>query len=763
MTSRSSYWKYSLWNIKKRSWILSLSIGLIFFSLPMFTYLSVSGAVADYQLLELKTADAYNRMCYSILTGNIYNILHFFIAIVLGIIMAIQSLSWMNKRQKVDLYKSVPVKEKERFIYIHLNSLFMYAVPLALGLLASNLIILGYGIYNSDFLKASAGIFVVCVLTFMGVYMLVLIAQLLTGNMVLAFFGGVFLLFVEVACRASILAFKTQFLDTFCGDTGYSQFATGNLTSPIFSGLSVFLSIENRAFAQYNYFRYGAGVSTKCAYYFVLLLLQLIVYTLIAYWLYKKRASQTGGKAIVFKKAVPLIQFAIVFAVSLYVGVLMAIAGAYYEKVIMYGFIGIVLSTIVLHIILCSIMEGDFNSIIRHPKKHLPASLAAGVLCCLIFSVYAFDIFGYNTYLPKEDKLADFSFVRDYDWAAPQNNGSASELGDTADMHITDENAKKVLLTVLQDAMDKEQYRSTDTFPQDETYSVRDDLGVDSDLTYRDRYDCESAVVEYHLKNGRSVKRKYCLSEIDIRKIYSVVYETQGYKKAVNLFDNPVVMDRLSSDSYDAEATYTGYDFESGMGDSYGRRIDGKDIDKLCAAMKDDLNARTYKDLIDKAPVGYIDIGIGKVVKGENGWETRWDEYAGAVTIIMSVYECDEKTTAFLQSIGINTDTSIPADKVSKINVYTTTETDDTTTQLVLELDPQSELGKEVMADAFPMKAHWDALEVDMMADQDYFIKVISKDGEAAQYALYTKGFPQDLKKAMKNAVINDSWESRDD
>ena len=312
MTSRSSYWKYSLWNIKKRSWILSLSIGLMFFALPMFTYLSVSGAVADYQLLELKTADAYNGMCYSILTGNIYNILHFFIAIVLGIIMAIQSLSWMNKRQKVDLYKSVPVREKERFIYIHLNSLFMYAVPLALGLLASNLIILGYGIYNSDFLKASAGIFVVCVLTFMGVYMLVLIAQLLTGNMVLAFFGGVFLLFVEVACRASILAFKTQFLDTFCGDTGYSQFATGNLTSPIFSGLSAFLSIENRAFAQYHYFRYGAGVSTKCAYYFVLLLLQLIVYTLIAYWLYKKRASQTGGKAIVFKKAVPLIQFAIV-------------------------------------------------------------------------------------------------------------------------------------------------------------------------------------------------------------------------------------------------------------------------------------------------------------------------------------------------------------------------------------------------------------------------------------------------------------------
>ncbi len=758
MTSRSSYWKYSLWNIKKRSWILSLSIGLMFFALPMFTYLSVSGAVAEYQL-GLKTAVAYNQMCSSILMGNIYNIIHFFIAIVLGIIMAIQSLSWMNKRQKVDLYKSVPVKEKERFMYIHLNSLFMYAIPLALGLLASNLIILGYGIYNSDFLKASVGIFVVCVLTFMGVYMLVLIAQLLTGNTVLAFFGGVFFLFVEVVCRASLLAFKTQFWDTYCGDTGYSQFATGNLTSPIFSGLCTFISVENRAFAQYNYFRFGAGVSTKCAYYFVLLLLQLIVYTLIAYWLYKKRASQTGGKSIVFKKAVPLIQFAIVFTVSLGVGVLMAIAGAYYEKVNMYGFIGIVLSAIVLHIILCAIMEGDFNSVIRQPKKHLPASLAACVLCCLIFSVYAFDIFGYNTYLPKEDELADFSFVRYYGWAAPQNNGFLSELGDTADMHITDENAKKVLLTVLQDAMDKEQYQSTDTFPQDQTYSVRDDLGVDSDLTYKDRYYCESVGVEYHLKNGRNVKRTYCLSEIDVRKIYSVVYETQGYKNATNLFNNSVVMDRLNSDSYNVEAVYTGYDFESSMGDTYGQRITGEDIDKLCEAMKDDLNARTYTDLLDKAPVGYIEVDIGKVVKGE----TRWDEYSGAITIIMSVYECDEKTTAFLQSIGINTDTSIPTDEVSKINVYTTTEMDDTTTQLVLELDPQSELGKEVMADAFPMKAHWDAIEVDMLADQDYFIKVISKDGAESQYALYTKGFPQDLKKAMENAVINDSWESRED
>ena len=47
----------------------------MFFALPMFTYLSVSGAVAEYQL-GLKTAVAYNQMCSSILMGNIYNIIH---------------------------------------------------------------------------------------------------------------------------------------------------------------------------------------------------------------------------------------------------------------------------------------------------------------------------------------------------------------------------------------------------------------------------------------------------------------------------------------------------------------------------------------------------------------------------------------------------------------------------------------------------------------------------------------------------------------
>ena len=70
--------------------------------------------------------------------------------------------------------------------------------------------------------------------------------------------------------------------------------------------------------------------------------------------------------------------------------------------------------------------------------------------------MYAFDLFGFDTYLPKADELAGFSFVRSADSALNVDWDEAYE-GETK-MNITDEHAKEVLLSVLQDAMQREQY-----------------------------------------------------------------------------------------------------------------------------------------------------------------------------------------------------------------------------------------------------------------------------------------------------------------
>lgn len=770
MTSKNSFWKYSIWNLKKRSWILTLSSALSLFSLPIFTYLSVSGLASDYWQIQNKTTDDYNELVYAILNTNFYSVLPFIIAVVLGIFMAIQSFAWINKRQKVDMYKSVPVKESSRFLYIHLNSLFIYAVPFALCLLASNLIVLGYRVYNIIFVKASLIIFLVCVLTFLSVYMLVLIAQLLTGNMILAFFGGLFLLFVEPACRLSVFMFQDNFLDTFRNVVGTSAFISKNITSPVLAGLSCFLSFRNSIFNEafsFRYYRWGLGLISDNLYYVVLLLLQIAIYTGVAYWLYKKRAAQTGGKAIVFAKAIPILKIIIIFTISLGVGVLMTMAGNYYNNAIVYGLVGIILAAILMHLVLGGIIEGDFNVAMKKTVKSLPASLLACGLSCFIFFVYAFDLFGFDTYLPKADELAGFSFVRPDD---PALNVVWDEVyeGETK-LNISDEHAKEVLLTVLQDAMQREQYTGKNDFGDETLHSVRNEYGIDSDLVYRDG--CERVYVTYYLKNGKNKERRYCLLPTDARKIYASFYATSDYKDVANPFNKEYVMNMIKDSDTEKQIVYTSYDFESLTQSDHQKRFSQEEVEALAEAAKADINDRTYEDLITKAPVGMITFGFRNPNEEPKQWDTSSYTYYGAN---MVVYESDERTAYLLKSFGLYKDTQIPLDEVAKINVYcedtvvrenvsdANTETATEVIQRVLSIEPDTDLAKKVIEDAFPMRAQWNAIDVEMMADNDYIIEVVPKNGETQQYALYTIGFPQELKEAMKDAKENNAWVSRD-
>ena len=772
MTSKNSFWKYSIWNLKKRSWILTLSSALWLFSLPIFTYLSVSGLTSDYWQIQNKTTYDYIELVYEILNTNFYSVLPFVIAIVLGIFMAIQSFAWINKRQKVDMYKSVPVKETSRFLYIHLNSLFIYAVPFALCLLASNLIVLGYRVYNIVFVKASFIIFLVCVLTFLSVYMLVLVAQLLTGNMILAFFGGLFLLFVEPACRLSVYMFQDNFLDTFCNVVGTSAFISKNITSPVLAGWSCFLSFRNSIFNEsfsFRYYRWGLGLISDNLYYVVLLLLQITVYTGIAYWLYKKRAAQTGGKAIVFAKAIPILKIIIIFTISFGVGVLMTIAGNYYNNAITYGLVGIILAAVLMHLILGGIIEGDFNATMKKAVKSLPASLLACGLSCFIFFVYAFDLFGFDTYLPKADELAGFSFMRPDNPAL--NVVWDEEYEGEIKMNITDEHAKEVLLTVLQDAMQREQYTGKNDFGDEPLRSVRDEFGIDSELVYRDENRCESVYVTYYLNNGKTKERRYCLLPTDARKIYASFYATSDYKDIANPFNIEYVMDIIKDTNMEKQIIYTSYDFESLTQSDHQKHFSQEEVEALAKAAKADINDRTYEDLITKAPVGMIAFGFQNPNEESKQWDTSSYTYYAAN---MVVYESDERTVSLLKSFGLYKDTQIPLDEVAKINVYcedtvvrenvsdANTETATEVIQRVLSIEPDTELAKKVIEDAFPMRAQWNAIDVEMMADNDYIVEVVPKNGETQQYALYTIGFPQELKEAMKDAKENNAWVSKD-
>lgn len=519
----------------------------------------------------------------------------------------------------------------------------------------------------------------------------------------------------------------------------------------------------------FRYYRWGLGLISDNLYYVGLLLLQIAIYTGVAYWLYKKRAAQTGGKAIVFAKAIPILKIIIIFTISLGVGVLMTMAGNYCNNAIMYGLVGIILAAILMHLILGGIIEGDFNVAMKKTVKSLPASLLACGLSCFIFFVYAFDLFGFDTYLPKADELAGFSFVRPDDSALNVVWDEVYE-GETK-MNITDEHAKEVLLTVLQDAMQREQYIDTNDFGENSLRSVRDEFGIDSNLVYRDEDRCESVYVTYYLKNGKTKERRYCLLPTDARKIYASFYATSDYKDVANPFNQEYVMDMIKDSDTEKQIVYTSYDFESLTQSEHQKRFSQEEAEALAEAAKADLNDRTYGDLITKAPVGVIVFRFSNPNEESKQWDTSSYTYYGTDIV---VYESDERTVSLLKSFGLYKDTQIPLDAVDKIYVYCedtvmceNESTDNTemateVIQRVLSIEPDTDLAKTVIADAFPMRAQWSDIDVEMMADKDYFIKVVTKDGAEQQYALYTIGFPQELKEAMKDAKENNAWVSKD-
>lgn len=772
MTSKNSFWKLSIWNMKKRSWVAAVCFCVWFFALPIYTYLTAYAYAHDIKMYGA-TQEYLRDMIWAIWQTDFYSVLHIVITIALAIIMPIQAFGWLNKRQKVDMYKSVPVRECTRFIYTHLNSLLIFAVPFLFNLILANIVTAALGVFDSLYIMASVKIFIICVLMYIAVYMLVLIAQLLTGNVVLAFFGGCFLLLVEPVCRLICFMYQTYFYETMY--RGYSTQISSSLmhsvTSPVATGICSFLSYRNEVFSNqstsYVYYRLGMGVVNNDLQFAFTMILQAIVYGVIAYYLYKRRAAQTGGKNILFVKTIPIIKLAIIFVISFGVGMLACSTGVGMDMEVTYGFVGIVLSAVVLHIVLSAIIEGDLNEAMKKVIKSLPISILGCAMACGLFSVYAFDLLHYDTYLPKEKELESFAFIRANDTSASMDIvRSYPEVMGVDRMQITDENAKKVLLSVLKDAMERNEYNFSENIPEYVETSAKEALGLDTDLIYEDGGLLETVSVAYNLKNGKRIYRSYRLKHTDARKIYMAMYDLPEYKAVYNPLADGRMLDFIKDKRYKKEAIYIPYGFEYITQGNGTTHLTQDALEKLCAAAKDDINERHYEDIVASAPIARFVLGVDAQVD-DNGNFHNYDTYKGGFFIV--VYESDKRMMQVIKEEGLCQDIDIPMEEIREIEVYYTENEYEPNLakqrKYTISLDDikngdneEKELVESLLAAAVPAGACIDAIDTEMLLKSQYFIIIKPYKGDEEQYSLYIKNFPPKWKEVMENADINDNW-----
>lgn len=734
MTSKNSFWKLSGWNFKKRAWTLALCSVIWFFVLPVAVFVESGKLFSGMEYLE--EAERLHNLAWiremvinDVVSGHVIAVL---VVTGMALLLGLQGFAWNNHQKKVDLYQSVPVKESARFWYINLNSLWIFLISLGVNMLLANAAAALKGIWNRDFAFASAMSFIMYLLLFVASYLIVLIAQYLTGNVVLGFCGASFLLAVEPAYLILCDGLRGTFYKTYIGGGMYEAVKGGVLTP-----LTVFVRMYKEVAEKNDGFA-DAGNYGGIWVYALIFLVQIAVYGAAAYLLYRKRPAQTGGKSMIFSKTKPVIKAVIMIVGSLYLAEFMA-SNTDQDGAVWYGLFGAVCGLLILQVVLQTIMEGNFKEAVG---GKISFAAAAGVTLVVYF-IYACDLTGFDTYLPDADQVESFAFVRnnDYNYTFYDQDGvfrgSEDYLLET--MQITDPELKEELLSMLKQAIAEDEY-----YYREDNYTARVSYG--QGIVVEEGVEQESLCICFRLANGKEVKRRYYLNLDDIRNYWEKLYELPEYKNSIYLMLQDQTQSWLFRQGRTPEVSYHTYNLSTSDDNSKAADL----VKELFEAMKEDLANRTSDTVLTQVPVGRLD------------FITTWQDKTSKrrLDFDIAVYGDDSATIEILKREGWYQEAGVNKEEVAYINVYQVV--DNGANQKVMRLDSNDPLFESVLESLFLTDAIQETPDPGAPQKQDYWAEIglrgASDDSEYGSYwytcGFYASGFPEELETAFEDIEV---------
>lgn len=388
MTLKNSFLKLLKEDMKRRIWAIALSMLAFFLLFTVVCAMSVSDFTyrsnqmgSDIYLMEW----IHERVLRFMGPANELVLL---ITIGCAVICGISGFFYLHSKKKVDLYHSIPVKREKLFAVVYLNGLLIYLVPYIISLILC-FIILGVNQYlQLEVFLAALTAFGVNILYYCLIYTIAIIAVMLTGNLVVSVLGtAVFYLYGSL-----IVAIKEMYHSQFF----ISYFSTENSDNRIInmSPLGNYINIAGRIAE-------GGGRDVLGT--IVMVSIFTLVLVLTALFLYKKRPSEAAGKAMAFRVSQPIIKLALVIPVSLVGGILfMDVASGGNMAWFLFG---LIFSLIVSHGIIEIIYHFDIRKAF-HGKYYL---LASAVVVGIIVCIFRYDLFHYDTYLPKKSDIKSMS------------------------------------------------------------------------------------------------------------------------------------------------------------------------------------------------------------------------------------------------------------------------------------------------------------------------------------------------------------------
>lgn len=626
MTSRKSFSNLIKICLRNNIWSIAVTCIGLFFAMPVYGALYIANIKYRLQmgLFRPEVLPAVFRR--SVLgEGNIAVIIA---VVIVAIISAIGGFSYLFSKQKVDLYHSLPEKRGTLFTANYIAGFVGFIIPYFVFTVITLILGEACGVLDAIGIKASLIFSFINILGFVGVYTVTVIAVMLTGNAIVSILAtGVFMLYGPIVFTLANML-KSRFFLT-C-----SSFSQGN---GILKSSIVPMYFELTEGMNGLYGRYDLVASR-----FIIYILVVAALIAASYFIYGMRPSEAAGKAMAFKKIMPVISVMLLVPAALYGGLAfeaIASGGGHIE----YGWLifGSAVVILIGHFIIQAIYFSDFKSLF---KNMINPGVAAGITA-IIFVIFICDITGYDSYMPKGNELESaaittaglhgnleyYNFDAECDEYGNRNTWIGTNEYRLNNMNITDSELVYGFVTAA----------------LEDTREFQKKLDSDDPNKYDDNASLYFEV-RYRLKGGKTVSRSYVLDAAAHLEVLDKLYSSEEYKNGVF---NILTM---------SEDELTDIAVACPLGE-IPVKLSKNQMRELVKTYRKELIAHDIYDLKDNVPVGCLYKNYQVDESGSMFYYRVGTSY---------IYPSFEKTISLLKEYGIDFDKYMSASNVESIIVH---------------------------------------------------------------------------------------------
>lgn len=506
MTSKSLFFKLMRENTRRRLWTVVLTCLAFFFLFIVCAAMMVSTCDGSLSAsLPAGDSTAMLDSCREAVRNSFLSWAvarnHYLVIVVTlaAVICGASGFSYLHSKIKTDFYHSVPVKRELLFFIVYINGILYTAVPYLVSLLLASLLIqikTGLAFPWGQILLS----FGVNMAFYILLYSTVVLAFMMTGNVLVGLLGTGVFFFWGPAILILKKAYYSVYYLTYYNSFDLQEKAPGG------SPLTFYAS----------YGKSGAEVNALWA------IAAAVLVTAIALFLYKRRPSESAGRAMAFKKSEAPIKCLLVIPIALGGALLFhSMKGSDGWNVF-----GLICGLLISYGVIEMIYHFDIRKLFSHRIQ-----LALCAICSAVILVFfRFDLSGYDSYLPAQAKIESAgvgsqTLMSDVNYAEVKLvEQSASRHGLNYEIMSDEDAAAKMKLTDISDVLSIAKQGIEDTLP---------DKPADSHYRSGETIRNDSVTIQYHMKNGRNVTRMYSLDLAQAEPALGAVYDSKEFKRTV--------------------------------------------------------------------------------------------------------------------------------------------------------------------------------------------------------------------------------------